>query len=138
MSNVHKRMISLSWKWNKRISRYKEKGLQAHRAQSKSLVFAPSRKNKEDPLIMLPRQHEFYLFSQEASRSSNSFNSFIVKPPEIMPCLRCSTCQHMQKFGSSHNVVNKITIKLPTTSICVSAPKCMKNIKSVNRISKLI
>lgn len=32
-----------------------------------------------------------YLFSVAARRSSASFTSFIVNPPEVIPCLRCST-----------------------------------------------
>lgn len=40
---------------------------------------------------------EFYLLSEVAKRSSSSFNSVIVSPPEDIPCLRWSTCEHMHK-----------------------------------------
>lgn len=45
---------------------------------------APIRKNKKKEILCL--------LSLEAKRSSNSFSSLIVSPPEDIPCLRCSTC----------------------------------------------
>lgn len=39
----------------------------------------------------------FNLFSLEAKRSSKSFNSLIVRPPGVIPCLRCSTYNSKKK-----------------------------------------
>lgn len=44
-----------------------------------------------------------HLFSLEAKRSSKSFNSLIVSPPEAIPWRRCSTYEQKNNKGSITN-----------------------------------